>query len=138
MASGILVNYGQQFIVDQIASYANDSGFYLGLMTNHNTPSPLDAQLPTDIEEITGTSYQRQHITSWTIYSGVDPYIQGSQVTFNVSGTWSNVYGYFLSLTISGNDAIATELFPTAYGGDKIDGDIIKLTPKLEVKDDSE
>lgn len=149
MASGVLINDGQQWIIDRIANYVNGTtdinpaepdgtGLYVGLMTNYNTPTPYSAQLPTNIVEVSGGLYARQLSTNWTIVSGTDPYMQGDQVTFNVSGTWENVYGYFVSETSGGNDALWTELFPAIYGGDKLEGDTILITPKLEIKDENE
>lgn len=139
MASGVVVASGQNFVTDQVNSFLNSSGVYVGLMTNSTTPLET-SQLGNGITEVSGSGYERQSCSTWTKYNdgGVDPYLEGSTVTFNVSGLWSNVNGYFVSLTASGNDLFWSQLFPVAYQGDKNNGDSILVTPQFETKDVSE
>lgn len=134
--AGRLLASGQVWVIDVMKYYLdNVSGVYLGLMTNGTTPSEGD-QLPTNITEIspTGSGYNRRSISSWAVTSGVDPYLTGDTIEFNISGTWENVNGYFVGLTPSGNDAIWAEVFPVGKQGTKYHGDKVLITPKYEQK----
>lgn len=135
--AGRLLASGQTFVVDSMHYYMTNvlssGNVWLGLMENQSTPSE-GAQLPSTITEISADGYVRQLISSWTIMSGVDPKLSGSSVQFNVSGTWSSVYGYFVSETYDGNDALWAEVFPVGKGGDKQNGDTILITPIYEQK----
>lgn len=149
--AGILLGSGQNFVIDRLLDYANDSGLYVGLMINSGTIAE-NAQLQggatpstTDLVEIstygTVSGYARQLPSTWTKTSAtVDPVIEGAQVTFNVSGTWSQVNGYFVAEGEPSGvyDALWAEVFPAGHRGNKYDGDTIKITPKYEQKDDSE
>jgi hypothetical protein len=133
--AGRLIASGQTFVIDAMKYYISNvtSGLYIGLMTNTTTPSEGD-QLPAGITEITptGSGYARQLVTTWGTTSGVDPILSGSAATFNVSGTWEAVEGYFVSITSGGFDALWAEVFPAGKGGDKHHGDKILITPKYE------
>lgn len=136
--AGTLIQTGQEFVINSIKTYMNfhtGSGFYVGLMTNLSDV-PETAQLGSGIMEVIGcTAYSRQFSTNWVTTSGVNPYLTGSQVTFNVTGTWVDVNGYFVSKTINQNDAVWVETFPVGDQGIKYDGDIINITPKYTQKD---
>ena len=134
--AGRLLASGQVWVIDCMKNYLDTvSGVYLGLMTNSTTPSEGD-QLPSNIEEIspTGSGYNRRALTGWTVVSGVDPYILASTVEFNISGTWEDVNGYFVSGSPTGNDAFWAEVFPAGKTGTKYNGDKILITPKYEQK----
>jgi hypothetical protein len=141
MASGILLAYGQNFVIDRLSDYLNASGAYVGLMTNSTQPAEA-AQLPTisGITEITGSGYTRQLCAVWTKFNdgGVDPYTQGATVTLEASGTWANVNGYFVSKSLSGNDALWAEPFSSEKQGTKYAGDKLLITPKYEQKYENE
>lgn len=146
MASGILISSGQNYVIDALKTAIDAiSGLYVGLMTN-STQTAEGAQLPNaGITEISYgltpvqySGYSRQLSATWTKTAGVDPYLTGSTVTFEASGTWLSVYGYFVSVTASGNDALWTEVFPADKGGTKYSGDKILITPKYEQKYESE
>jgi hypothetical protein len=124
-----------KYYIDNQTTY---NGLYVGLMTNTSTPSEGD-QIGAGITEIapaapTESGYERQFITSWGTTAGNDPILSGTSVTFNVSGIWEDVEGYFVSIG-SGSlqtDALWAEVFPTGKGGDKQDGDRIIILPKYE------
>lgn len=142
MASGILLSSGQVFVVDAMKYYIDNvtSGLYVGLMTNTTKPAETD-QLPSGIVELsylTNSGYARQLSSSWPVTSGNNPYIQGSLVTFTPSGNWASVNGYFISETISGDDALWSELFPPADAGAHPSGVDILFTPRYIQKDSSE
>ena len=143
MANGILVASGQNWIIDGIKTKIDSiGGLYVGLLSNSAQTSEI-AQLPyaSGITEINDSAngpvicsgYSRLLSTNWIKTGGVNPYLTGDTVTFTVaSGTWSNVYGYFVSETISGNDALWTEVFPLNIGGIKYINELIFITPKYE------
>jgi len=134
--AGRLLASGQVWVIDVMKYYLdNVSGVYLGLMTNGTTPSEGD-QLPTNIEEIspTGSGYNRKFISSWTMTSGVNPYLTGDTIEYNISGTWENVNGYFVSISSSGNNALWAEVFPVVKQGTKYHGDKVLIIPKYEQK----
>ena len=142
MAGTLLVN-GQEWVLDRMLSKIDESGVYIGLM-EESTPIPETAQVGAGITEITpaptGSGYTRQLCSGWSKTTGNDPYITGPAVTFNVSGTWSSVNGYFVA-TESGlatATALWAEPFPAGKLGDKTDGDRIIITPKYEQTDYSE
>jgi len=139
--AGILIASGQTFVIDAMKYYIDNvaGGLYVGLMTESSTPSE-GSQIGTGITEITptGSGYERQLITSWGTTAGVDPILSGDTATFNVSGVWESVNGYFVSETATGNDALWAEVFPVGKQGDKSHGDKILITPKYEQQYDGE
>jgi hypothetical protein len=137
MASGILLASGQNFVIDQLKAYLDVSGVYVGLMTNSTQPAE-GAQIGAGITEVSGVGYGRQLSSTWTKTGGVDPYVLGSTVTLEASGTWLSVNGYFASLTVSGSDAVWAELFPAEKAGTKYSGDKMLITPKYEQKYENE
>jgi hypothetical protein len=134
--AGRLIASGQTYVIDAMKYYIDNftSGLYVGLMTNTTTPSESD-QLGAGITEIslvTSSGYSRQLVDDWGTSSGVDPILSGATATFNVSGTWASVEGYFVSESSTGNDALWAEVFPTGKGGDKHHGDRVLITPRFE------
>jgi hypothetical protein len=141
--AGILLASGQTWVIDQMASgIATLGGLYIGLMENSSTPSEGN-QIGTGITELSpgpaGSGYTRRFsATPWGTTVGVDPTISGTLVTFNVSGTWADVNGYFVSKTASGNDALWAEVFSVDKQGTKYAGDSISVIPIYEQKYDGE
>lgn len=143
--AGTLVVDGQDWVLDRMLEYINESGLYVGLM-EEQTPVPETAQVGAGITEIdplgdaTGSGYSRQFVSGWSKTTGNDPYITGPAVTFTVSGTWEAVNGYFVATGSGLADATAlwAEPFPSGKFGDKTDGDRIIITPKYEQTDYSE
>ena len=133
--AGRLLASGQTFVVDTMKYYIDNvtSGLYIGLMTNTSTPSE-GSQIGAGITEISlaSSGYDRQLISTWTVSSGVDPILSGDTSTFNVSGTWTDVEGYFVSISSGLADALWAEVFPAGKGGDKYAGDRILITPRFE------
>lgn len=141
--AGTLVQNGQEWVLDRMLDYINASGLWIGLMEEQTTIAET-AQVGAGITEIdpvgdaTGSGYARAFCSGWTATTGQDPYITGPAVTFNVSGTWQSVNGYFVATTSGTASALWAEPFPSGKFGDKTDGDSIIITPKYEQKDDAE
>jgi hypothetical protein len=138
MASGILVASGQVWVLDAIQTKVA-AGLYVGLMSNTSQPSET-SQLPyasglTEITDSLGgpvacSGYERKLSSSWTVVSGLSPYLIGSSVTFVPSGAWPDVYGYFVSTTLTGYNALWIETFPPDQGGTMPSGVSIVITPR--------
>lgn len=138
--SGILLNSGQYFVINSILTKINEiSGLYVGLVSNTSNTTNI-SQLPYSggLVEITNSidgevlcsGYSRQISSSWTLYSGINPYLLGNSVTFNASGTWNNVYGYFVSETATGYNALFMETFPCGISSVIESGQSVVITPK--------
>ena len=131
--NGLLSNSGQIWILDAIRTKINSiGGLYVGLMTNTVSPN-RDDQTPTGIFELSSVNcsgYSRQLCSTWTYVSGVSPYLIGSGVTFTIaSGSWSNVYGYFISSNNTNSGVLWTELLPADKCGVVASGNPIILSP---------
>ncbi|MCK9428869.1 MAG: hypothetical protein M0R17_02510 [Candidatus Omnitrophica bacterium] len=131
----ILSTSGQCWILDAIKTKIDTiSGVYVGLMTNY-LPSERSYQTPFYINElsyITNSGYSRQVSNTWSVISGSNPYLLGSTVTFTISsGSWSNVYGYFVSSTNLNYSVLWSELFPYDKGSVVASGNNILITPKF-------
>ena len=147
MASGVVLQNGQEFILDAIKYYVeNASGpvpsgsLWVGLFTDTTSPT-TSGDLGSGITELAGaTNYTRQESSSWIVTSGVPPYMEGSQVEFPVSGTWSSVNGYFVSTDVSGvatDNVLWAELFPVTKRGDKEAGFSLYVTPRFVQRNQS-
>lgn len=128
-----IISYsGQHFILDSIVnSINNNSGLYVGLMTN-KVPSERSYQTNNGITELSSVNcsgYSRALCSGFIKYGTTNPYIQGSGVYFTIaSGSWSNVYGYFVTKD-TGNSVLWSELFPPDKAGVIPSGEPIIITP---------
>lgn len=131
---GILLASGQHYVCDCIKDTINTAGgVYVGLMTDSSV-SESD-QLPSDIQEISGSGYSRQLSSSWSkLGTADDPYIQGSQVTFIPSGVWSDVNGYFVSTDETGDTCLWAEPFQLSRRGTKQSGYALRIIPIYKQK----
>jgi len=133
MSNGSLSFSGQSFILDSIAEKINGlGGLYVGLMTN-NVPLLRTDQTPSGIVELSSTTcsgYARVLTNSFTaVYDSDAPYIKGSSVTFTIaSGSWNNVYGYFVSKDLN-NTILWSEVLPSDKCGLIPSGNPIIITP---------
>lgn len=123
---------GIHFILDSMVTSINlNSGLYVGLMKN-KVPSYRSYQTPTDIVELSPvdcSGYSRVKCSGFIKYGTTDPYIQGSGVYFTIaSGSWSDVYGYFVTKD-TGNSVLWSELFPPDKAGVIPSGEPIIITP---------
>ena len=124
--AGIWHDEGENNILDAYFKGANrPAAWYLGLYMNA-TALAEDATLAS-ISEVSGNGYARQQLADadWTL---TNDHVTGAQQTFTASGgSWSNVYGWFLT---DGTKLIASEHF--AGGPYTIqNGQSIKVTPTI-------
>ena len=137
--SGILLTSGQVDILNvYFLNTAVRTTLYLGLMTNTTNPT-VGQQLGSGITEVSGTGYNRITLTRNTDWSILSDTITAAQKTFTVgSGGWSAVNGYFVALSSGGADAVMAEAFEAQRQGDKLEGDIVKVTVNYQQKDNSQ
>lgn len=131
--NGILSISGQEWILKSISDKINtNGGVYIGLMSNYITPKTT-YQTPSEIIElnsITCSGYSRINCSGWTYVSTPTPHLVGSGLHFAIaSGSWSNVYGYFVSYNNTNSGVLWSELFPPDKGGLISSGNYLILTP---------
>lgn len=133
MSNGIMSFSGQNWILDtMISGIASLGGVYVGLMTN-NVPPERTYQTTSGIVELssaTCSGYSRILCSGFTrVSNNGDPYIRGSGVTFTImSGSWANVYGYFVAKDLN-NTILWSEVLPPDKGGLIASGNPIIITP---------
>jgi hypothetical protein len=96
--SGVLLNKGQEYILDAVFKNSTIPGnLYIGLMQNSINPEPSE-NLGSGIIEITGTDYSRILLTRSTDWTRINQVITATSNTFTAGlGGWSSVNGYFVS-----------------------------------------
>ena len=134
MANNIVLDSGRSYIVDALKYYIDNvsGGLYVGLMKN--TMLLPTYQLPTDIVEVTSVGCARELCSTWTknISSEGDPYLEGVAVEWSSVSDWSDVNGYFVSTTETGNVALFAQLFPYNKRGPRPGISSIKIIPKYK------
>ena len=138
--AGVLLDAGQEHILDVLFEATAVQNYYLALIESTSNPT-LGQQIGSGITEVTGTGYARIILTRATDWSRSGQIVTALQKTFTVgSGGWTNVNGYAicLSATPTTADAIMAEAFAVGQQGDKNENDTIKVTANYEQKDNSE
>lgn len=129
MAGYITIN-GKNTIANAIITELSSTA-KIALFTN--TINDIDQEtVLSDLDKVTGTSYADQTISTWTVLTDVNNiiYIQGSTVTFTPGGSWSNVNSYGI---IFNDELLSVSMLPEAAQGNKILGDSITITPKIDI-----
>jgi hypothetical protein len=132
--NGIISTSGQYWLLNAISTKINSNGgVYVGLMTNTVTPT-RGSQTPSGLVELSSTTcagYSRKLCSGWLPVSGSDPCLLGSGVTFTVtSGSWANVYGYFVSYNNTNSGVLWSELLPPDKAGVIASGNPIIISPR--------
>ena len=132
--NGITSTSGQYWILDALSTNINSNGgVYIGLMTNTVTPN-RNSQTPSGIIELSSincSGYSRKICSGWLPITSDDPHLLGSGVTFTIaSGSWSNVYGYFVSYNNTNSGVLWSELFPPDKAGVIASGNPIIISPR--------
>lgn len=112
-----------------LGSQPVDSNLYLGLYTNSTEPAE-NATLAS-LTEPSGNGYARKTLVrgSWSISGDLASY---AQQVFTATGSWGNVYGYFLATTLDGTGKLmAVEQFTNGPYNVQNNGDEIKVTPSV-------
>lgn len=148
--AGILTKDGKEHFADLKFGSTAPQDYWLLLIENGDITKDEvtddDIQLGSGLTEVSGTGYSRIQLNrgSWTISEeliGGKIRIVASyaQQTFTVgAGGWSNVKGYALALSSTGNDVIAAESFPSGQQGNKVANAQLKFTPRMLEKREGE
>jgi hypothetical protein len=109
-----------------------DGAWYLGLYKNSVEPGE-DAKV-SDLTEPSGFGYARKPLSrglaNWTITADEATYPE--QTLLAQGGDWGNIYGYFITTTLTGTGGklMGLEHLGSAYS--VLDGKGIKIIPKLK------
>lgn len=138
--AGIMPNEGEMKALEHIVNKTAPENLVLRLFKNNYTP--VDAATSADFTEADFTGYSAITLTgaSWaSAVSGNPSSIAYAQQTFTSSaGSQSQiVYGYYLQQTTSGK-VIAAERFTGTPPTIQNNGDTIKVTPTITLKDDQD
>jgi hypothetical protein len=133
---GTLLNSGKLYILNSIKTQIDATNLYMGLMTTSYNPANT-SQIGSGITEFdpspNGSGYSsRKLVSSWAVYSGVDPYLSGEYIEFTISGVWENVNGYFIAESnVTGvADILWVEPFPLEKQGIKTSSESIIVSPR--------
>ena len=134
--SGIIVDDGKNHLQEILFGSASPQNYYLGLVEEGTiSVANTNIQLGSGLTEITGTGYIRKVLTRGTDYTIVGAIATCVQKIFTVgAGGWSNVKGYVITKTISGNDVVWAESLPLGQQGNKLQNALIKITPVITQK----
>lgn len=134
--NGILSVSGQEFILRAISTKIDSiGGVYVGLMSNYITPertyqTPSGAGI-SELSSTTCSGYARIRCSGWTYVASPTPHLRGSGLHFTIaSGSWSDVYGYFVSNNNANSGVLWSELLPPDKGGLISSGNYLILTPR--------
>lgn len=109
-----------------------DGALYLGLYTN--SVQPGETAKVSDLTEPSGFGYARKTLsrgtTHWTIIEDQATY--GEQTFLAQGGDWGNIYGYFITTTLTGAGGKLMGLEHLGSAFSVLDGKGIKITPKLK------
>jgi len=112
-------------------SLAVDGAYYLGLYKN--SAEPDENITVADLTEISGYGYARKSLArgSWTISGNQATYAE--QTFLAQGGDWGNIYGYFITTTLTGTGGklVAIEHFGTPFN--IVDGKGIKIIPQITI-----
>ena len=133
--NGMLSQSGQYWILNAISTKINSNGgVYIGLMSNTNVPNSTD-QTPSgagiiELNSTTCAGYSRVKCSGWNTITSPVAHLQGPEAVFTISsGSWENVYGYFVSFNNANSGVLWSELFPPDKGGLVASGNPIIVTP---------
>jgi len=107
-----------------------DGAYYLGLYKNSVQPGEDD--VVADMTEPSGYGYARKVLTrgGWTIAAGAATYAE--QTFLAVGGDWGNIYGYFITTTLTGTGGKLMGLEHLGSPLSVLNGKGVKLTPKIK------
>jgi hypothetical protein len=108
-----------------------DGAYYLGLYKN--TVSPGETAVVADMTEPSGFGYARKvlsrGVANWTIAGDIATYAE--QTFLAQGGDWGNIYGYFITTTLTGTGGKLMALEHLGSAFNVLDGKGIKVVPKI-------
>lgn len=109
-----------------------DGAYYLGLYKN--SVQPAESVGVADLIEPSGFGYARKPLSrglaNWTISGDEAAYAE--QTFLAQGGDWGDIYGYFITTTLTGTGGKLMGLEHLGSAFPVLDGKGIKITPKLK------
>jgi hypothetical protein len=129
--SGKWVNQGENRVLNQLfEATAVDETLELRLYCDPVTEPPEDVVFA-DITEPAGNGYAAIILTRATDWTVVTDTATGVQKTFTATGSWGNVYGYFICVPTT-HEIMAVEQFSDGPYNITVSGQTIKVTPVIK------
>lgn len=130
--AGLLVNQGEQIMLEALVNKTAPQPLRLKLFKNNVTPAETDTEAT--YTEATFTGYADVALTaaSWTISGTAPTSIDFAEQTFTSSAnqTAQSIYGYYYVQQTSGK-LVAVERFSDGPYSIANNGDAIKITPHV-------
>ena len=130
----VKAGYARNYLIPRgMAKRATPENLKLRLFKSNTTPAETDTAATFTEADFTGYANVNLTGSSWTVTGG-DPTIASyAQQSFTSSAaqTSQNVYGYYMTRVTGGELALA-ERFPDAPYPIANNGDIIRITPRIE------
>lgn len=111
--AGKTCNGGENRVLNILFEATSVENYYLGLFTAPAAEPAEDAEM-IDLTEPSGSGYARKLLTRETDWVVTADEAVAAQQTFTASGgDWGNVYGYFITTTLTGTGGVLmwVELF---------------------------
>lgn len=125
-----LTDEGENRILNILfGSTAVDTTLYLGLYLESSEPA--EDHTLSEITEPSGNGYERKALTrgSWTVVDSLASYAVQS---FEATGAWGDVYGYFIATSLDGTGyLLLVEDFSDGPYSITQNGESISVTPKI-------
>ena len=127
-------NTGEQQALSIMLNKTAGENLRLRLFTNNITPA--DTDVLATYTEASGSGYANVLLTAanWTVTAGDPASASYPEITFTFTGALGSVYGYYITGETS-NLVRWAERFPTAPFDVQANGDQIKITPTITLKD---
>lgn len=133
----LVPDVGEQIMLEYIVNQDAPEDLVLRLYTNNLTPQESDTT--GDYTEASGFGYASVTLTpaSWAFVQGAPSTATFTEVTFTFTGALGNVYGYYINRS-TGTELMWAERFVNGPFDIQNNGDEIKVTPRITLKDEGE
>ena len=131
----LMCNQGEGVALENILNKTAPQNMVLKLYKNDKTPADGDTEASYTVADFTGYSDVTLTGASWTVTPGAPSEAAYAQQSFTSSADQAtqNVYGYYVVQATSGK-LMWSERFSDAPNPITNNGDIIKVTPKIQLK----
>jgi hypothetical protein len=129
----VLPNAGEVFMLSYFVNKSAPQDLRLRLFKSNTTPAETDTTATFTEADFTGYANVTLTGANWTVTGGDPTVADYAQQSFTSSAaqTTQNVYGYYMTRVTGGELALA-ERFPDAPYPIANNGDIIRVTPRIE------
>lgn len=135
----LMPNQGEVLTLEAIVNKTAGQNLVLKLFKSNTTPGDSDTEATYTEADFTGYSSITLTGANWTVTGGAPSEAAYAQQTFTSSATQTtqNIYGYYLVQVTSGK-LVWAERFSDGPYPITNNGDIIKVTPKIQLKKQGE